>query len=136
MLRRVFDLRWSLAGMEGPAVWPSPDFAPFAPMGLPGPAVYAIVIHMNRPSSTSVLSVRVSGEERTLLEAASEQARTSLSDFVRRKALEAAEINVLERSVVTIPAKHWAAFESWIARPAEPIPALKRLGRKTPTWQR
>ena len=59
-----------------------------------------------------------------------------LSDFVRRKALEAAEINVLERSVVTIPAKHWEAFESWIARPAKPIPALKRLARKTLTWQR
>ena len=70
------------------------------------------------------------------MEAASEQARTSLSDFVRRKALEAAEINVLERSVVTIPAKHWEAFKSWIARPAKPIPALKRLARKTPTWRR
>ena len=91
---------------------------------------------MSGTSSTSVLSVRVSSEERILLEAASEQARTSLSDFVRRKALEAAEINVLERSVVTIPAKHWEAFESWIARPAKPIPALKRLARKTPTWRR
>ena len=103
---------------------------------LPNPAVYAIVIHMSNTSSTSVLSVRVSSEERILLEAAAEQGRTSLSDFVRRKALEAAEINVLERSVVTIPAKHWETFESWIARPAEPISALKRLVRKTPTWQR
>jgi uncharacterized protein (DUF1778 family) len=86
--------------------------------------------------TTSVLSVRVNPEERALLEAASEQARTNLSDFVRRKALEAAEVEVLERSVVTIPAKDWEAFEAWVARPAEPIPALKRLARKTPTWQR
>ena len=42
--------------------------------------------------STSVLSVRVSDEERALLEAASEQARTSLSDFIRRKALDASEL--------------------------------------------
>jgi len=47
--------------------------------------------------ATSVLSVRISEGERALLEAASRQARTSLSDFVRRKALEAAEID-LERS--------------------------------------
>ncbi len=100
--------------------------------------LYAIVIHMSGTSSstTSVLSVRVNPDERALLEAASEQARTSLSDFVRRKALEAAEIDVLERSVVTIPAKDWEAFEAWVARPAEPIPALKMLARKIPTWQR
>ena len=87
-------------------------------------------------SQTSVLSVRVSAEERALLEAASEQARTSLSDFVRRRALEAAEVDVLERSVVTIPAKDWEAFETWVRRPAKSVPALKRLARKAPTWQR
>ncbi len=78
--------------------------------------LYAIVIRManrieTKDSATSVLSVRVSTEERTLLEAASEQARTSLSDFVRRKALDAAEVDVLDRSIVTISAKDWAAFE-------------------------
>lgn len=104
--------------------------------------MYAIVIHMaNRSeeqtaSTTSVLSVRVSAEERALLEAASEGARTSLSDFVRRKALEAAEVEVLERSIVTIPAKDWVALEAWLARPAKAIPALKKLARKSPTWQR
>jgi uncharacterized protein (DUF1778 family) len=87
-------------------------------------------------SNTSILSVRVSPDERALLEAASEQARTSLSDFVRRKAVEAAEIDVLERRVVVIPAKDWEAFEAWVARPAETVPALRRLARKTPTWKR
>lgn len=89
-----------------------------------------------RASSPSILSVRVNPAERALLEAASEQARTTLSDFVRRKALEAAEIEVLERSIVTIPAKDWEAFEAWVARPAEAIPALKRLARRAPTWKR
>ena len=99
--------------------------------------VYAIVIRMSSTSTvTSVLSVRVSQDERALLEAASEQARTSLSDFVRRKALEAAEVDVLERSIVTIPAKDWEAFEAWVAQPAEAIRALEKLAGKTPTWQR
>jgi uncharacterized protein (DUF1778 family) len=86
--------------------------------------------------SSSVLSVRLSEEERVLLEAASEQARTNLSDFVRRKALEAAEVDVLERRVVTIPAKDWERFESWAAKPAREIAGLKELARRPPTWRR
>ena len=54
------------------------------------------------------LSVRVSARERELLEAAAEQARTNLSDFVRRKAVEAAEIDRPLGATVTIPAENWA----------------------------
>jgi len=82
-----------------------------------------------------VLSVRVSEEERALLEAASEQARTSLSEFIRRKALEAAEADMLERRIITIPAKDWEAFEAWADRPPRKIAALKKLARKGPTWR-
>jgi uncharacterized protein (DUF1778 family) len=85
--------------------------------------------------STSVLSVRVSEEERALLEAASELARTSLSDFIRRKALDAAEGDILERRIVTIPAKDWKAFEAWAKRPPQESAALKELAGKKPTWQ-
>ncbi|MFZ5790186.1 MAG: DUF1778 domain-containing protein [Pseudomonadota bacterium] len=85
--------------------------------------------------TTSVLSVRVSEEERSLLEAASEQARTSLSDFIRRKALEAAEIDVLERRIVTIPAKDWERFEAWADRPPQKIAALEELARTDPAWR-
>lgn len=85
--------------------------------------------------ATSVLSVRVNDEERSLLEAASEQARTNLSDFVRRKALEAAEIDVLERRTVTIPAQDWEAFEEWAHRPGRKIEALEDLARKPPKWK-
>ena len=48
-------------------------------------------------ASAAVLSVRVSASERALLEAAAEQASTNLSDFVRRRALEAAETDLLDR---------------------------------------
>ena len=74
--------------------------------------------------------------ERAMLESAAEQARTSLSDFVRRKALESAEVEVLNRTVVTIPAKNWEKFEAWLERPAREVPALQELGRITPTWKR
>ena len=86
--------------------------------------------------SSSVLSVRLSEEERLLLEAASAQARTNVSDFVRRRALEAAEADVSDRRIVTIPAKDWARFEAWAKRPARAIAALKELGRRPPTWRK
>jgi uncharacterized protein (DUF1778 family) len=78
---------------------------------------------------TTILSVRVSPSERALLEAAAEQSRTSLSDFMRRKSVEAAELEILNRSVVTIPAEDWEVFEAWINRPAEVLPALRELMR-------
>jgi uncharacterized protein (DUF1778 family) len=86
--------------------------------------------------SSLVLSVRLSEQESALLEAASSQARTNVSDFVRRKALEAAELEVLERRIVTIPAKDWERFEAWAAKPAREIPAIKELARRRPTWRK
>lgn len=84
----------------------------------------------------AVLSVRVSASERALLEAAAEQARTSLSDFVRRRALEAAETDLLDRRVVTIPAQDWAKFEAWASVPAKDVPALRKLAKSRPVWQK
>ena len=86
--------------------------------------------------TSTVLSVRLNDEERALLETASSQARTNVSDFVRRKALEAAELDVLERRIVTIPAKDWKRFESWAAKPARTIRGLKELADSTPTWRK
>ena len=86
-------------------------------------------------NTTSVLSVRVNPDERAILEAAAEQAHTTLSEFVRRKALESAEAEVLSRPIVTIPAKDWEAFEAWINRPAETIPGLAALARRRPSWE-
>lgn len=101
------------------------------------PNLYANVIRMSaQPLSTSVLSVRVTPDERTLLEEAAAQSHTSLSEFIRRRSIEAAEVEVMSRTVVTIPAKDWVAFEAWIGRPAEDSPALATLARRTPSWER
>jgi uncharacterized protein (DUF1778 family) len=91
---------------------------------------------MNTLPTTSVLSVRVNPDERAILEAAAEQAHTTLSDFVRRKALESAEVEVCHRPVITISAEDWEAFEAWINRPAETIAPLVELARRTPSWER
>ena len=85
-------------------------------------------------SSTSVLSVRVSSEERAVLEAASDEARTNLSDFIRRASIEAAEASLLSRNIVAIPAQSWEAFEAWVSRPAVKSEKLQKLAAKKPTW--
>ena len=64
-----------------------------------------------------------------------EQARTSLSDFIRRKAIEAAEMEVLDYRVVTIPAEDWEKFEAWVGAPAKDVPALRELVSSRPVWQ-
>lgn len=83
----------------------------------------------------AILSVRVTPNERALLEAAADHARTNLSDFIRRKALEAAEIDVLEHRAVTIPAADWGKFEAWASAPAKDLPALAKLAATRPVWQ-
>lgn len=85
--------------------------------------------------SPIVLSVRVSRDERALLEAAAEHARTNLSDFVRRRAIEAAETDLLNRSVVTIPAEDWEKLEAWVDAPVKDIAALRKLSATPPAWQ-
>ena len=92
---------------------------------------------MTEPTqSTSVLSVRVNPTERAILEAAAEESRTTLSDFVRRMSVEAAETALFHRTVVTIPAKDWEAFESWVHRPAEENPGLAAIAKRIPSWER
>jgi len=81
------------------------------------------------------VSVRVSQRERELLEAAAAQANTNLSDFMRRKALEAAEIDVLQRTVVAIPAARWKKFEAWVNEPPKDVPALRELAETNPAWR-
>jgi uncharacterized protein (DUF1778 family) len=86
-------------------------------------------------ASSSVLSVRLSPPERDLLQSAASNAHTSISDFVRRKALEAAEMEVFTNPVIEIPAENWAAIEAWVDAPARDIPELRRLMSRPPVWR-
>lgn len=81
------------------------------------------------------VSVRVSQRERELLEAAAAQANTNLSDFMRRKAVEAAEIELLQRTVVAIPAERWKEFEAWVNEPPKEVPELRELAETNPAWR-
>lgn len=81
------------------------------------------------------LSVRVTPDEREILEAAASQANTNLSDFIRRKAVEAAEMEMLDARIVTIPTADWEKFEAWAKSPPKKLPGLQRLAASRPVWQ-
>lgn len=83
----------------------------------------------------SVISVRMSQTERQLLEEAAGSARASLSEFVRRSALEAAELALMARAEVTIPPERWAEFEAFARAPARAVPELSELARARPSWE-
>jgi uncharacterized protein (DUF1778 family) len=87
------------------------------------------------PAPNPPVSVRVTPSERDLLEVAAAQAHTNLSDFVRRKALEAAEMEVLDHRLVIIPADDWEKFEAWAQAPSKAVPALSALAATRPVWQ-
>jgi uncharacterized protein (DUF1778 family) len=78
----------------------------------------------------------VTPNENALIEAAAEQSGAALSEFMRRKSVEAAEMEVLSRSVATIRAEDWEAFEIWIRRPAAKNKGLAKLARRKPSWER
>jgi uncharacterized protein (DUF1778 family) len=88
------------------------------------------------PPSSAVMSVRLNAQERALLEAAAAQAHTTLSDYVRRKALVEAEMDMMARHVITIPAEDWEKFEAWVNEPGKDIPELRRLATLRPTWEK
>ncbi|MCF8710415.1 type II toxin-antitoxin system TacA family antitoxin [Rhizorhapis sp. SPR117] len=83
----------------------------------------------------AILSVRVNPAERAMLEAAAQAARTNLSDFIRRKAVEAAEQDLLEQRQVVIPAKDWERFEAWVHAEPRQIEALRKLAKSRPAWE-
>ncbi len=92
--------------------------------------------HFHKPiisKTNSFLSVRVNADERVTREAGAEQARMSPRDFMRRKALEAVEAEILNRTIVTIRAKDWEASETLLQRLAEIFPALVALAGRSPT---
>jgi uncharacterized protein (DUF1778 family) len=86
-------------------------------------------------TSLAPISARTTASERELLELAAEQSQTNLSDFIRRKAVEAAELAVLDRRIVTIPAEDWEKFEARVNSPPKSLPKLRKRAAKRPVWQ-
>ena len=91
---------------------------------------------MSDVPSSSDLRIKLTLDERRLLEAAATRSSTSLGDFMRRQALEAAELEASDRRIVTIPAEDWVKFEAWLTSPGKAVSALQDLLRRPLSWER
>jgi hypothetical protein len=50
-------------------------------------------------------------------------------------AADGAELDMLERRIITIPASDWESFESWASQPGKVIPSLRELAARPQTWE-
>jgi len=85
--------------------------------------------------TSKVLSVRVSPQERDLLQIAANHEHSSVSDFVRHNALEAATQVLMERRIIQIPAEAWDEIDAYLAAPAKLKPELQSLAQQKTAWQ-
>ena len=92
-----------------------------------------VVVPTARTAPSAVLSVRVSASECALLEAAAEQASTSLSDLVRRRALDATESGLLNRCIVTMLAGTGPGLKPGPARRRRKYRRFKNCPRLAPS---
>lgn len=78
-------------------------------------------------SETERLYLRVSAEQKALLEAASEAAGTKMSVFVLRAATEAAAEVLADRRAFALDGSAWCAFDDALAGPGREISGLREL---------
>ena len=58
--------------------------------------------------------------------------------LIRKKAVEAvesAEMEILAKASVEIPAEKWEEFEMWLNEPPKVIPEVKELLNMKPLWE-
>jgi uncharacterized protein (DUF1778 family) len=78
-------------------------------------------------AESTIISVRMSRQERAMIEGVAKRAHTNLSDYVRRSALEAADADLSDHRVFTVRPEDWEKFETWSAEPARVIPEIRNL---------
>ncbi len=76
------------------------------------------------------LNIRCSEQTRALLDRAAGYARTTLSEFVLSRAVEAAEQVVRERESITLQQADFTAFLTALDKPTEPSSALLKAAER------
>ncbi len=85
---------------------------------------------------SKALNIRIKERSRNLIEHAAEVADTTVSDFVREAAIEAAKNTLLDRVLFQVDAGRWDEFKALIdASPAENA-RLHDLMMRKPVWEK
>jgi len=89
-----------------------------------------MAISQDPDTKSDRLNVRIPPYEKAMLEAAAHLERTTLSQFVVREAVVAAERRLQEQSRLELSDEEFAAFMQRLDEPARTIPALRRLAEQ------
>lgn len=81
-------------------------------------------------NKTRRLSIRASSQEKELLAQAADLTRTTISQFVLREALDAAEQLLMDRTRFSLDDEAWQEFADRLDRPPRELPEIRRLMRK------
>lgn len=81
-------------------------------------------------TSFTTINVSLTDQDRQLVETAARRAGTSLTEFMRRSAIDAAELEIMDRRIVTIPTRDWEKLEAWACKPPRAVQALAALAAK------
>lgn len=79
---------------------------------------------------SNIINLKVTAEQKELLEKAASSTGLSLSDFVLSKSLEAAWENAASHNQLVLSARDWELFVSLMENPPEPNEALKSAMRE------
>ncbi len=90
----------------------------------------------NTPKSRrDTLNLRISAEERNLIDRASASAGRTRTDFILEAARRAAEETLLDRALMVVGPEAHKEFLKRLDRPARPNAKLKRTMREKPPWR-
>jgi uncharacterized protein (DUF1778 family) len=81
-----------------------------------------------RPAGNKVerLNIRVTADEKAMVEQAAALSHTSTSGFMLQAALRSAEAALAEETIVYLPEAEWDRFLARLEEPARELPGLKR----------
>jgi uncharacterized protein (DUF1778 family) len=81
------------------------------------------------------LSMRLPEADVAVIDRAAALRGRSRTDFVREAAVRAAEEVLMDQALVRMSADGFAAFMAAVTAPAEPVPELAELFRRTAPWE-
>lgn len=79
------------------------------------------------------LNLRITAEEKRLLQQAALATHVSTSQFVLQAALRSAEETLVGRTGYVIPTEAWERLVALLDRPARTIPSLAEAARRSPS---
>ncbi len=89
----------------------------------------------SKAAARATLNIRIRAETRNLIDRAAAARGTNRTDFILDAARRAAEETLLERALIQVDAKAYAAFVERLDAPGRPSAALRQTMQAPAPWK-